>query len=51
MKSLQEFIAEHLDKLNLTTAQKTKKKPVDENFNQDKNVDENIENVMRKLML
>lgn len=31
MKSLQKFIAEHLDKLVLTTAQKTKEKPVAEN--------------------
>lgn len=34
MKSLQEFIVEHLDKLILTTAQKSKK-PVDKNINQE----------------
>lgn len=31
MKSLQEFLAEHLDKLILTTAQKLKEKALDEN--------------------
>lgn len=31
MKSLQQFIAEHLEKLVITTAQKNKEKPVDEN--------------------
>ena len=43
MKSLKEFIAEHLDKLVLTTAQKTKEKPVEENRRGEKTVAENQE--------
>ena len=43
MKSLQQFIAEHLDKLVLTTAQKIKEKPVDENSRGEKTVAENQE--------
>lgn len=40
MKSLQQFIAEHLEKLVITTAQKNKEKPV-ENSRGEKTVDEN----------
>lgn len=43
MKSLQQFISEHLDKLVLTTAQKIKEKPVDENSREEETVGENQE--------
>lgn len=48
VKSLPEFLAEHLDKLILTTAQKLKEKPLDENSRGKKTVVEKTESSCEK---